>query len=209
VVSGASFRLNAPGFFTASRDIHFERYRDADVLAARQARIEPGIGSREQRFHQNALGGECSAGCRARQQDLCARFRRQAFGAREGVEQRDGAECLKGERPLHRARYADGAATVFSDCNRHHRIDQDFFRAQGCGNGALDLAWDQASRRNAARKHGQPDLTLGAHTHAARQFRRAVYRDRHQVVGANFLRGQVNHCGFNALGSSDSRQAHE
>src|ERR1017187_2279137 len=183
------------GVFDVADHIYLPAFRHADLLAAVQNDVQGGIGSINKAFDQYALdqggSGSVRAGLGAGDQDFGAGFRREAARSRDGFEQGDRAGGLESEGLLDGASHGDGVAVVFGHGHRNEGIHNNLLVLQSFGNCRLEFSRHQALRLHPLFEHRKADEAVGAHAHRAGQFRRVVYRNGDQVVGADRLGGKI------------------
>src|ERR1022692_4745993 len=183
------------GQFDIADHINLPAFRYADLLAAVQDDVQGGIGGIDKAFDQYALDqggrGSVRAGLGAGDQDFGAGFRREAARSRDGFEQGDRAGGLEREGLSDGANNGDGVAVVFGYGYGNKRVHDNLLVLQRFGNCRLEFSRHQALRLHPLFEHRKADESVGAHAHRAGQFRRVVYRDSDQVVGADRLRGKI------------------
>src|ERR1017187_4146872 len=183
------------GHFDVADHINLPAFRYADLLASAQDDVQGGIGSIDKAFDQYALDqggrGSVRAGLGAGDQDFGAGFRREAARSRDGFEQGDRAGGLESEGLLDGASHGVGVAVVFGHGHRNERVHDNLLVLQSFGNRRLEFSRHQALRLDPLFEHRKADESVGTYAHRAGQFRRVVYRDSDQVVGADRLRGKI------------------
>src|ERR1017187_6129125 len=183
------------GILDVADYINLPAFRYADLLASAQDDVQGGIGSINKAFDQYALdqggSGSVRAGLGAGDQDFGAGFRREPPGASDGFEQGDRAGGLESEGQLDGAGHGDRVAVVFGYGYGNKRVHDNLLVLQSFGNCGLEFARHQALRLHPLFEHRKADESVGTYAHRAGQFRRVVYRDSDQVVGADRLRGKI------------------
>ena len=134
------------------------------------------------------------------EEDLGAGFGGEAAGAGDGFEQRDVAHGLEGGGVADGSGDADGAALVGDDGDGDVGVDQDSLGLEGGGDGGFELGGEEAVGVDELLEHGEADVAVGSDADGAGELRGVVDGDGDQVVGSDFLGGEVGVAGVGEWG---------
>ena len=187
------------GLFDVADDEDLAELGDADLLAAVEGEVDVGIGGIDLGLDGNAAGegdgGAIGAGLGVGDEDLGTGFGGETAGAGDGFEEGDVAHGLEGGGTLDGAGDADGAAIVLDDGDGDVGVDQDLLGLEGGGDGGFELGGEEAFGVDELLEHGEADGAIGVDTDGAGELGGVVDGDGDQVVGADFLGGEVGAAG--------------